>query len=296
MSKAPYIQGSSVFLAPPPPLDYTLPGLGLLAGTVAALIAAGATGKSMLALELCYQVASGLDILGLGQVPRGKALYVSAEDPLPVLQHRIYAIGQACFQPKDYPLIEDSPTCLDCTSIALDILGEPSGLYKMLKKQAQDGYRLIVLDTLISMHSGDEQSSSDMKLVIERMRTAVAGSACTILFLHHSNKAAALNGQGDLQQASRGSSVLTDNARWQANMIGMSREESKELCDPGASPEAIGTEHRGYYVRLVAPKVNFGPPAQDRWYRRGAGGVLRPVRLQPAGAGGGKVARLRHGL
>ncbi len=65
--------------SPEEPIDFTLPGL--LTGTVGLVVAPGATGKSWWALQAAAVVASGADTLGLGPVPTGKAVLLSAEDP-----------------------------------------------------------------------------------------------------------------------------------------------------------------------------------------------------------------------
>ena len=96
-------------------------------------------------------------------------------------------------------------------------------------------------------------------------------TGCAIVFLHHASKSAAINGQGDMQQASRGSSVLVDNIRWQMYLAGASKDEAKTLD--------IDEELRGYFVRTGVSKQNYGPPVADVWMRRSEGGVLIPAVL-----------------
>ena len=55
---------------------------------------------------------------------------------------------------------------------------------------------------------------------------------------------------GDAQQASRGSSVLTDNARFQGNLVGMSQGEAKEFD--------VDESRRRFFVRL-----SFAGPTDD---------------------------------
>ena len=79
-------------------------------------------------------------------------------------------------------------------------------------------------------------------------------------------------GQGDVQQASRGSSVLTDNIRWQSYMAGMTPDEAKLY--------GVENDQRGYFVRFGISKQNYGTPFDERWFRRREGGVLRPASLE----------------
>lgn len=79
----------------PPVLDFIWPGF--LAGTVGALVAPGATGKSYFSLEAAMSIAcsvSGGDLLDIVPVRSGRVVYMAGEDPATALLQRIYAIGQ----------------------------------------------------------------------------------------------------------------------------------------------------------------------------------------------------------
>ncbi|HBS17049.1 MAG TPA: replication protein A, partial [Halomonas sp.] len=79
----------------PPPLDFIWPGF--LAGTVGALVAPGATGKSYWALEAAMCIAcsvAGGDVLKLNPPKTGRVIYLAGEDPEVVLLRRSHAIGK----------------------------------------------------------------------------------------------------------------------------------------------------------------------------------------------------------
>ena len=85
----------AAFEQEPPALDFIWPGF--LAGTVGALIAPGATGKSFWALEAAMAVACttpGGDLLQLAPARNGRVLYLAGEDPVPALVRRVHSIGQ----------------------------------------------------------------------------------------------------------------------------------------------------------------------------------------------------------
>lgn len=111
-----------------------------------------------------------------------------------------------------------------------------------------------------------------MAQVIGRMEAIAAETGCSIIFLHHANKSAAMAGAGDQQQASRGSSVLVDNIRWQAYLSGMTAAEAETW--------GVDDNQRAYFVRFGVSKANYGSPFQERWLRRHEGGVLKPVPLE----------------
>lgn len=79
----------------PPTLDFIWPGF--LAGTVGALVAPGATGKSFWALEAAMAIAcsvAGGDLLRLSPAGTGRVVYCAGEDPKVALVRRIHSIGQ----------------------------------------------------------------------------------------------------------------------------------------------------------------------------------------------------------
>jgi len=238
---------------------------GMVAGTVGALISPGGAGKSMLAVQLAAQLAGGPDLLGLGDLPTGQVVYLPAEDPASAIQHRLHALGQH-LDSGQREAVAAGLTIQPLIGAGPDLL-EPRW-FSALQRIAE-GKRLLVLDTLRRFHSAEENASGPMAQVIGRMEAIADGSGCSVVFLHHASKGAALMGAGDQQQASRGSSVLVDNIRWQSYLSGMSAAEADDL--------GVDERQRGYFVRFGVSKTNYGPPFSARWYRRGDGGVLLPA-------------------
>lgn len=253
------------YSTPPKPRAYVLPAL--IPGTVGSIVAPGGAGKSMFAVELAHYVASGADLLGLGgQQHTGRVAYLSAEDGVDMLHERLHAIGQnlTCVQRE---------TCAEQLTIE-DLTKHSPNLFEQRWLDAVErlatGTRLLFLDTLRSFHGGDENDGSQMSVLIGSLRALAARTGCAIVFLHHTNKAATLAGQGDIQQAGRGSSVLTDNIRWQSFLAGMTPAEARTYN--------VDTDQRGYFVRFGLSKQNYGRLYDDRWFRRREDdGVLVPT-------------------
>lgn len=256
----------------PPALDFVLPGL--VAGTVGSIVAPGATGKSWLALQLAAQIATRLDLVGLGEQKHGKALLLAAEDPAAVLWQRVRALAER--------MDDEQREALKEGLIIAPTLGQAGDLMQpgtadMIARAGQ-GCRLIVLDTLSRWHTGEENERADAARVMRLLEKIAGATGAAVVFLHHIGKAAALNGQGGEQQASRGSSVWVDEARWVAFLAGMTTEEAR-----GAGVEE---DMRRHFVRFGVSKANYCPPRLDIWLRREPGGVLMPAVL--GGKMGGK--------
>ena len=268
----------------PAPLDFTLPGY--VAGSVGSIVAAGATGKTMLALQIAVHVSGGEDTLELsgvaGWTPTfGRVLYLSGEDPSDVIAGRVHAIGT-------YMLDADARARTASNLRIAPLVGYGArideGAWRAWIEKEATGARLVVIDTLRRFHGQDENDGGEMSKMLAHLEHICRVGGTSIVFLHHVSKASALNGAAGEQQASRGSSVLTDNVRWQANLAGMSEREAKAAGVPD--------DMRRRYVRLAWPKVNYGPPVSDIWFSREKGGVLRPApQIAAAAAAAAPAAR-----
>jgi RecA-family ATPase len=260
------------FRAPPAPLDFVLPGM--LAGTVGAIVSPGGAGKSMFALQLGIFVTCGADLTALGgAVQPGRVLIIAAEDPALIIAHRLHALGQH-LSPKQR---NDVAELLEITAglgRTIDVMDD--AWLDWLVKHGR-GKRLIVIDTLRRIHQLDENDSAQMARLLARLEFVAAATGAVIVFLHHASKAAALNGSGDMQQASRGSSVLTDNIRWQSYLTTMSTDEAKR--------HGVELERRSAYVRWGVAKQNYGRPVAEAWLERKEGGVLLPATLPKKSSG-----------
>jgi RecA-family ATPase len=275
----------------PPALDFIWPGF--LAGTVGALVAPGATGKSFWALEAAMSIAcsvAGGDLVGLTPAHAGRVVYLAGEDPPPALVCRVHAIGQHLNQQAREavaenlvlePIMGKRPNVMDDRHLARII-------------EFCAGARLIVLDTLSRIHTLDENSNGDMARLVATLEHVAANTGASVLYLHHVSKGSAREGQTDQQQAARGASALIDNARWCGFVARMNEDEAMRLSDRGCDREAIGNTRRGYFVRFGVSKQNYDCAPIDRWYARHSGGVLLPVELVDADAPREKGVKVRR--
>lgn len=274
----------AAFSTEPPPQDFILPGF--LAGTVGALIAPGSTGKSMLALQLACAIASDqaqANTTGLDITRHGGVLYLNLEDPPGEIERRLHALGSS-FDLLTRESIAENLTLSARMGIATDI--NDRQFMRILLKAAA-GQRLIILDTLSRCHGLDENDNGAMSRVVARLELIVRESGAGLLYLHHTSKAAALAGQGNLAQAARGASALIDNARWCGNLMKMTSDEAKTLKQ-NSSGLTIGEERRGFFVKYEIGKQNYGQVQQSKWYERTGGGILQPVTLSEARSGSQK--------
>lgn len=281
---------AKAFADEPPVLDFIWPGF--LAGTVGALVAPGATGKSYFTLEAAMSIAcsvAGGDLVKLAPVHTGRVVYMAGEDPAPALIRRIHAIGQ------HLPLsareaIAENLTLEPIMGKRLNIMDDRH-LARVVEYCADS--RLIVLDTLSRIHQLDENSNGDMAQLVGTLEYVAATTGASVLYLHHVNKGSAREGQADQQQAARGASALIDNARWCGFVAKMTEQEAGCLSAHGFSRLPID-DQRGYFVRFGVSKQNYDVTPCDRWYQRHEGGVLLPIELREAITSGSKKGGRRN--
>lgn len=255
----------------PNPLDFVFPGFK--SGTVGALVSPGATGKTMLALQVAVTVATGADLLDLADMDSawrlvtGTVVFLTGEDPADVLDGRFNAIGRH-LNTSQREAMYNNLAVAPLVGFGANMM---SGEWRHCIESVTRGARLVVIDTLSRFHQLDENNGGHMAGLLAYMEQLCRVNGTSVLFLHHTNKAGAFNG-GDAQQASRGSSVLTDNARFQANLIGMGVAEAEKW--------GVDEECRRHFVRWSFPKLNYSAPIPDKWYRRHEEGVLKPAVLE----------------
>lgn len=273
----PWCDLKQFFYTEPPPLDFVLPGF--LAGTVGGLVSPGGVGKSTWALEVALEIAcevAGGQLIGMDMPVGGDVVMLAAEDPAPALHHRIAAIAKH-LPPDARDSIMQHFKIAACAGMGANLFD--SQWLAAIADVAKTA-RLVIIDTLSRFHCLDENSGQDAKAIMAKLEMLATSTGASILYLHHVNKAAALGGMADLQQAARGSSVFVDNARWLSFVSGMSKEEAKGF--------GVADDMRHSYMRWNISKQNYGAPLPDRWYRRGEGGVLLPtdlIAVKPAAGG-----------
>ena len=272
---------------PPPAPDFVLPGLPV--GAVGALVAPGATGKTMFLLQLCAALAMGVPAFDGAlfdcEEPPPQAVKVTlvvAEETAQLMHIRLYAVAAEMLlryglqldgedgslfsllgeNLRLYPLAGDQP-------MRLDEFRDDAFSVEALEA-ISEGSRLVVLDPIRQFHSGDENDSGAMTHVVQVLQRVACRTNSALLAAHHANKWSSANGQGDRAAASRGSGAFTDAVRWQMNL--------SELDEASNLAGRIHKDDIRHYVRLDLAKTNYLPPQPPVVLKRGDSGLLLPVK------------------
>lgn len=156
-------------------------------GFITLIFAPGGLGKSTLAHQLCQSVQDGTPFFGL-PTAQADVFYLDYENPLPTIAERVKKIGGNAPFPLWHSAGETPPPQID------DIKG----------REILFGIRpgsLLVIDTLKASNNADENSSKEMKPLMDFIKE-LRRYELTIVILHHTPKTA--------DGTPRGSSVITD--------------------------------------------------------------------------------------
>ena len=164
--------------------------------------------KTWLALELAVAVASGVPCLGRFRVhQRGHVLLYAAEDTAGAIKHRVAGIASA----RRVPLEHLAVGLITTPSLQLD---HPDDQERLMQTVARFKPKLLVLDPLVRLHRGDENSAADTSALLGFLRQLQREHAVAVAVVHHVRKSAAsqpgqaLRGSGDLHAWSDSSLYL----------------------------------------------------------------------------------------
>jgi hypothetical protein len=228
---------------------------------VAALIAAGGTGKSYLALHIAVSAASGSGLFGkFVPLKPARVVFISGEDDETELKRRLHAVTY------DMPLALKNSIFTNLHFIDLadafelfthkPTIGEvqmtdaPERLTEAIKQVAGDSVDLIVIDPVSRFRGGEENSAGDTTRFVQSLQYLRDHLGAAVLALHHVNKGAKANGAS--QNNARGSSAFIDGVRLVYELNALSETEVE----------------KAYGKQLIMPKVltlssvksNYGAP------------------------------------
>lgn len=194
------------------------------------LAASGGTGKTQALVQLAVAVASGKPWLDTYAVPDpGPVLLVLGEEDDDDMHRRIRGAVKAMNAWPERLKIADNLHALSLCGKPAGMTGEyggqngsETGFFREfrdgLKAWPKAAWRLIILDPASRFLGPDAEvdNAAATRWIEAAERLTQLPGRPTVLFAHHMNKSG-LSGGTD-QGAARGSSALTDGARWQANL------------------------------------------------------------------------------
>jgi hypothetical protein len=238
------------------------PSIGMLPeGEVGLLAGSAGGGKSMLAVGLATGFASGTPALDVIDCPRGRVLYVSAEDgrdevnrrTRKYLERQIRAEG--AYSKED---IED--ICSRITYLArprdqdwslVDLAGRPTAAYDaLLEEVTNSDYKLVILDTLSRLGNDEiEKSPTASRRYVEMLeRLCMVESKPCVLVLHHVRKNDSSKRKKNDDDDDDDDDLTADDIRGTSGLVGSVR-----------FAVAVTPKPKSGSVRIAIAKSNYGP-------------------------------------
>jgi hypothetical protein len=254
-----------------PPIEWAVEGI-VAKGSLNLLVGRPKAGKSLLAVDLVVSIARGDDYLGRATTP-GPAVYVPAEDALPLVAGRLWTRLADPADPGDPadprpptpdPAVLDAPVWVVPVDGSLDqrlLLDDPVSFAALADLVTRLRPAVLVLDPMVEMHRLAEKNADEMAMLLRPLRQLAHASGCAIVVVHHRNKHAA-----DGVMAARGSSAITGGVDTVISAT-LSGDEDDDEDDQGMTPQRTMT---------LAVEGRYGP-------RRTLHAQLRPgLRWHPA--------------
>lgn len=227
----------------------------LLRGYINLLVAPGAVGKSMFTITEAISVATGDDILGLGQVCQGNVLIINNEDDDDELNRRISAVCKEYMI--DFNTLNNRLFIRSGYGERVAIAHEedqkviPSGEINALVNYIEvNNICLLVVDPFVSTHDSNENDNSKIDQVMQVYKQIANRTNVAIRAVHHTKKLGddADSHAGDVEIA-RGASALKDAARVCHTLSLVSQNY--------ANKHDISPHDRARLIRLDDAKTNF---------------------------------------
>lgn len=172
-----------------PPQQFLIDGL-LPAGQFVMVGGRGKIGKSSLVLQGVAAIDRGLPFLGK-PTKRGRVLYLALEDGERRIHQRCHLLK---WQPSDGVQI----------AFKIDNFDRGKGINHIRQAIAQDGFDLVVVDTLVATLSGsaDENNNTEMAAICNQLADMAHETGAGILMVHHTSKVTTENPFDNLRGAS----------------------------------------------------------------------------------------------
>lgn len=151
-----------------------------------AMIYAGrGVGKTQIALDIAYAVASGIKLFNKWEVgtPRG-VIYLDGEMPLRLLQERLAAIVAAAHIEPSAPLEFITP---DLQDSGMPDLATPAG-QAAINASIGDDIELIIVDNLSTLAPSAKENENDSWVPLQTWALQHRAKGRTVLFIHHGGK------------------------------------------------------------------------------------------------------------
>lgn len=149
--------------------------------------------KTWIVIDLILKVAMGEKFLGKFETDQSPVLFIDEENGEKLIQERVGLLGYH----------DDLPIYLASYS---NFIINPKNVEKTIDFCLEKNIKLVIFDSLIRIHNGNENDAGEMAAVLNGMKQ-LAKNGITVIFTHHNRKPSG-NQRGNSAHEMRGSSDI----------------------------------------------------------------------------------------
>ncbi len=162
--------------------------------SITAITGAPGTSKTWLTIEIARCVATGKDFLNKFKTQQGAVLMVDKENHLRHIQKRLKMLG-----------VENDQ--IFYLAKVNEFLIDNEDHYRSLARTIKErGVKLVIFDSLVRIHSGDENEAQHISKVMNKFRSLTT-QGVTVIFIHH-NRKEAVNARNTVNSMRGSSDIL----------------------------------------------------------------------------------------
>lgn len=230
-------------------------------GGVGAIATEPKAGKTWVGTEIALAVASGLPVFGKYNVKRMRVAYFYAEDMGQQVRNRVRAL---CAARNVEPELATQGFFAQGRGEHLDLARDEDCARLIASCRRFGDIGLLVIDPMRDVHSGEEDKSDQMRVVMLRLKVIGQLLGCTVLFVHHAKKD---TGTGSKRggQKMRGSSAIHGSVDFALYLSGLSGDGESVISNRVES-EVKGARGAGYFDLTLTIRDNeHGEAVHAAW-------------------------------
>lgn len=214
-------------------------------GGVTILSAAPGSFKTWIMLEMALSVAEGRKLFDTYECSQTGVLFVDEESGPRMLQERFIQLGSTLGLSVHY-------TSRQNTKVTQEFVNQ------LVETCEENGIGLVMFDSLVRLHSGDENTSKDMAGLFELFRQ-MADNGLSVLIAHHNRKAivGSFNPAGDM----RGSSDILASVDCH---MALSRQNGGDYVTIQQTKNRYMRELRPFKLRFTDGSFEFSGEVKSR--------------------------------
>jgi hypothetical protein len=199
---------AAMLATPPPAPDWILDGF-IERGETVWIAGAGKAGKSLLATFLAAACLRGGQFLGRDVARLDRVVVLDCENRAATIHRRLHHLG-------------GDLAGLDYYQLRSADLGGEAGLAAL--RSVARGAGLVVLDSLVGLHSIDEDSAMEVRRFVLGLRAVAEDTGAAIIGLAHENRQGNLRGSLDWRNAVDATIELKKEGSWRTLTVADRRD------------------------------------------------------------------------